>query len=161
MAKPKCSKCDDTGVCGIGNNDRPCDCPASATALFNVVGFDGPITGDEIRRGYTTSCEPIPPGVEFVRVRDFSGGDELAVIVERVAWFSNRIVFEIVRENADGTDIVEWTQMMPLPGGVDHKRFQRLAVEMHKIARSVAQMQGVGEKRFRKRWRTHDWQGNG
>jgi hypothetical protein len=46
---PKCSKCDDTGVEETGNNDLPCDCPAGKTALFNVAGVDGKVTGPCLR----------------------------------------------------------------------------------------------------------------
>lgn len=60
MAKPKCSKCDDTGVWETGNNDLPCDCPAGRTALFNVAGVDGQVTGDEIERHFLNGAlEPI------------------------------------------------------------------------------------------------------
>lgn len=44
-----CARCGDTGVWETGNNDLPCNCPAGATAVFNVAGFDEPATGAEIR----------------------------------------------------------------------------------------------------------------
>lgn len=57
---PKCLKCNDTGVYETGNNDLPCDCAAGATALFNTVGVDGPVTGAELQRHFfNNSPEPI------------------------------------------------------------------------------------------------------
>ncbi len=57
---PNCKKCNDTGVIETGNNDLPCDCPAGATALFNVAGVEGPVTGKEFKRHFVNNCpEPI------------------------------------------------------------------------------------------------------
>lgn len=47
--KSKCKKCKN-GVIETGNNDLPCDCPLGDTALFNVAGINGPVTGAEIKR---------------------------------------------------------------------------------------------------------------
>ena len=43
-----CSKCNDTGSIGTGNNDLPCDCPAGDKAKFNVAGR-GQMTGEQIK----------------------------------------------------------------------------------------------------------------
>jgi hypothetical protein len=45
-----CSKCEDTGVIETGNNDFACSCPAGDTAMFNVSGHDGPISGAKMKR---------------------------------------------------------------------------------------------------------------
>jgi ASC-1-like (ASCH) protein len=45
---PNCEKCNDTGIYETGNNDLPCDCPAGATALFNVTGVEGRVTGEKL-----------------------------------------------------------------------------------------------------------------
>lgn len=61
--KPKCKKCNDTGVEETGNNDLPCDCPAGRTARFNVAGVDGQVTGEEIERHFlNNSPQPIKTG---------------------------------------------------------------------------------------------------
>lgn len=54
-----CKKCKDTGSIDTGNNDLPCDCPAGRTALFNVAGVAGPVTGEEVKKHYlNTSPQP-------------------------------------------------------------------------------------------------------
>ncbi len=59
-----CPKCNGTGVYETGNNDLPCDCPAGATALFNVAGVHGPVTGDEMRRHFLNgSPQPLTGSV--------------------------------------------------------------------------------------------------
>ncbi|MDD5008557.1 MAG: hypothetical protein PHC68_09215 [Syntrophorhabdaceae bacterium] len=56
----KCKKCNDTGVEDTGNNDLPCDCPAGETALFNLCGVEGPVTGAEVKKHFLNGCpEPI------------------------------------------------------------------------------------------------------
>ncbi len=40
-----CVRCKDTGVIDTGNNDLPCDCAQGDTALFNVTGRTGPVSG--------------------------------------------------------------------------------------------------------------------
>ena len=50
--KPKCTKCDDTGVIDTGNNDFPCDCPAGDKAQFNSCRPGGGVallTGKQVR----------------------------------------------------------------------------------------------------------------
>lgn len=62
---PICPKCNDTGVNKTGNNDLPCDCGAEDTALFNVAGVDGPVTGKEFRQHFLRSSpEPIEKPVK-------------------------------------------------------------------------------------------------
>ena len=46
---PKCRKCNDTGIIDTGNNDLPCECSAGDTALFNIAGFDRPISGAALK----------------------------------------------------------------------------------------------------------------
>jgi len=48
----KCPKCNDTGVIETGNNDLPCDCPVGATALFDIAGVEGPVSGAENLRNF-------------------------------------------------------------------------------------------------------------
>jgi len=56
----KCEKCRDTGVWDTGNNDLPCECPAGKTALFNVAGVKGTVTGAEMERHlFNTSPQPM------------------------------------------------------------------------------------------------------
>lgn len=40
-----CVRCKDTGVIDTGNNDLPCDCAHGDTALFNVTGRTGLVSG--------------------------------------------------------------------------------------------------------------------
>ena len=55
-----CPKCEGSGVRETGNNDLPCDCPAGDTALFNICGVKGPITGAESKRHFLNGApEPI------------------------------------------------------------------------------------------------------
>ncbi len=53
IAKPKCSKCDDTGIIETGNNDLPCDCPAGNTAQFNVARVDHSVAGAELKQHHS------------------------------------------------------------------------------------------------------------
>lgn len=61
--KWNCAKCRDTGVWDTGNNDLPCDCPAGATAEFNVATASGlrTLTGAELR-----DAERLQPDKESV-----------------------------------------------------------------------------------------------
>ncbi|MDD2758566.1 MAG: hypothetical protein PHD72_04350 [Patescibacteria group bacterium] len=71
---PKCLKCNDIGLEDTGNNELPCDCPAGATALFNVAGVIGPVTGEEIRRHFLNgSPEPIHLGREPILASSLPG----------------------------------------------------------------------------------------
>lgn len=55
----KCNRCKN-GVVDTGNNDLPCDCPKGASALFNIAGVEGLVTGAESRRHFFNgSPEPI------------------------------------------------------------------------------------------------------
>lgn len=57
---PKCPKCNDTGVIDTGNNDLACDCEAGDTALFNIAGVEGLVTGREAKLHFYNDClEPI------------------------------------------------------------------------------------------------------
>lgn len=58
--RPKCTRCNDTGVIETGNNDLPCTCSAGDTALFNIAQVSGrPVTGAEVKRHYlNNSPEP-------------------------------------------------------------------------------------------------------
>jgi hypothetical protein len=44
-----CAVCDG-GVIETGNNDLPCECPAGDTAIFNVTGVEGPISGALVKQ---------------------------------------------------------------------------------------------------------------
>jgi len=69
-----CEKCGGTGVDETGNNDLPCDCPAGATALFNIAGVDGQVTGAEMRRHFlNNSPEPIKLGKENILASSLPG----------------------------------------------------------------------------------------
>lgn len=58
-----CKICNGTGVDETGNNDLPCSCPAGETALFNVCGVKGEVTGAEMKRHFLNgSPEPIELG---------------------------------------------------------------------------------------------------
>ena len=71
---PKCKECNDTGVIDTGNNDLPCDCPAGATAQFNVAGVSGPVTGAEVKRHFLNgSSEPIGPKRESIPASSLPG----------------------------------------------------------------------------------------
>lgn len=60
IRKYNCEKCRDTGIWDTGNNDLPCDCPAGGTALFNVAGVHGPVSGADMKRHlFNTSPEPL------------------------------------------------------------------------------------------------------
>ena len=70
----KCKKCNDTGVLETGNNDLPCNCPAGDSALFNMCGVEGPVTGKEMRRHFLNGCpEPIHIGKKNIRAEDLPG----------------------------------------------------------------------------------------
>ena len=70
----KCNKCNDTGVDETGNNDLPCDCPAGKTALFNIAGVQGPVTGEEMQKHFLNdSPEPIEIGEEDISASDLPG----------------------------------------------------------------------------------------
>ena len=74
---PKCTKCNDTGVFETGNNDLPCDCPAGATALFNLAGVEGPVTGAEIQRHFLNgSPEPIRTGRDPIPASSLPGREK-------------------------------------------------------------------------------------
>jgi len=69
-----CEKCGGNGVIVTGNNDLPCDCPAGATALFNVCGVVGEVTGEELRRHFlNNSPEPIALGKEDISADSLPG----------------------------------------------------------------------------------------
>lgn len=59
-----CPTCNGTGVNETGNNDLPCDCPAGATARFNVAGVKGDVSGAEVIRHFLNgSPEPLATSV--------------------------------------------------------------------------------------------------
>lgn len=71
---PKCTNCNDTGVEETGNNDLPCNCPAGATALFNVAGVEGSVTGEEMQRHFFNgSPEPIEIGKDPIPASSLPG----------------------------------------------------------------------------------------
>ena len=64
----KCKKCNDTGIWETGNNDLPCDCPMGDSALFNMCGVTGPVTGKEMRKHFLNGCpDPIKTGKKKIR----------------------------------------------------------------------------------------------
>lgn len=71
---PRCARCNDTGVWETGNNDLPCECPAGNTALFNISGVEGAVTGSEYRRHFMNdSLEPIKRGDIPIQASDLPG----------------------------------------------------------------------------------------
>lgn len=55
----KCNRCKN-GVVDTGNNDLPCDCLKGSSALFNIAGFEGLVSGAESRRHFFNgSPEPL------------------------------------------------------------------------------------------------------
>ncbi len=55
-----CAKCNGLGAVRRGKNDLPCDCPLGDTAMFNVKGVLGQVTGAEMRRHFLRgSPEPL------------------------------------------------------------------------------------------------------
>ena len=70
----RCTKCNDLGAVKTGNNDLPCDCPLGDTALFNIAGVLGQVTGAEMRRHFlSSSLEPIRPGKKGILASELPG----------------------------------------------------------------------------------------
>jgi len=58
----KCSRGCKEGILDTGNNDLPCDCSKGSSALFNIAGVDGLVSGAESRRHFLNmSPEPLRP----------------------------------------------------------------------------------------------------
>lgn len=63
-----CGKCLD-GVIDTGNNDLPCTCPLGDTALFNVAGTPGPVSGASLKRPAFEQQNPLPKAEPKVESR--------------------------------------------------------------------------------------------
>ena len=69
-----CKDCNDTGVIDTGNNDLPCRCEKGKTALFNIAGVVGTVTGSEMQRHFLNqSPEPIRPGKTRILASELPG----------------------------------------------------------------------------------------